>query len=528
MRIILGVAFSLFFGLGIARAQQPERIVLPDLMAVELPAGVTQLAPADPPLRDLLAAAKSGSRPVTADLRDQLGVGAARVTWTAWDGAPGAGKAAAKRTATVFVLPAGFTQAGVSGDENATAGNNATRIGRDNAGHVHMVWVDSGRTGGGTGPVYRRAVVADDGSVQFETPPTYVADGTPSEWNAYPALAIAGDVIHVVWQGGGTAHTRRLVLGSSGYVWGPVRDTGAKSEGRDVGPAILADANTVRIVTPSGIFAISTDGGQTWKAEAVPVPPGQHMKTASLAADPAGGTIVAFSSVVRDTKDTAKNEGSGGYWQLRTIRRRPDGSWTDARDALAAFPAWGEPAGDKDALADWIRIGTDSAGGTHLLWHGTGISHIYGNDQASYAYRTKNGDWSEPMPLVRRDDARGIKFSFAPSLSIDGEQAIAAVFYDVFDGNRWGGFDADLIPLRHGAADSQPQPLTHFIRASIDERTPAFALSDRFPAVAPVPFKAKDGRVWLDVLETLIPMGVADSPKLIVYHRVEVTKMLKP
>jgi hypothetical protein len=497
-------------------------------MSVELPAGVTELAPTDPPLRDLLAAATSGSRPVTTDLHDKLSAGAALVTFTAWDGAPTTGKVAAKRTATVFVLPTGFTQAGVSGDENATAGNNATRIARDSTGYVHMVWVDSGRPGGNAGPVYRRAAVAPDGTVQFETPPTYLADRTPGDWNAYPALTVSGDTVDVVWQGGGIARTRRLVFGSAGYVWGPVRDTGAKSEGRDVGPAILTDANTIQIVTPSGMYAISTDAGATWKTEAIPVPPNQHMKTATLAADPAGGTIVAFSSVVQNIKDTAKGEGSGGYWQLRTIRRTPDGKWTDAQDALAAFPAWGQPTGNNDALADWVRIGSDTTGGMHLLWHGTGVFRIYGNDQATYSYRPANGTWSEPITLVSRDDTRGIKFSFAPSLALDGDHAIAAVFYDVIDGNRWGGFDADLIPLRHGAFAGEPLPLTHFIRASIDAKNPAFALSNRFPSVAPVPFHAPDGRVWLDVLDTFIPMGVDDSPKLLVYQRVDVTKLLKP
>ena len=332
-----------------------------------------------------------------------------------------------------IVLPPGFSQVGMSGDENATAGNNATRIAHDSAGRVHMVWVDSGRDGAKTGPVYRRAKVAADGTVQFEIAPVYVADATPGDWNAYPALAMVGDVVHVVWQGGGTARTRRL----TGDTWGPVVDTGAKSDGRDVGPSIQADATGVRVVTPSGQFAQSTDGGATWKTEPVPLPAGQHMKTASIAADPAGGIVVAFSSDLRDPKDTAKNEGSGGYWQLRTIRRTADGTWTDATDVLGAFPGWGAPMGANDSLADWVRIGTDSAGGQHLLWHGTGISHIYGNDQAYYAYRAPKGPWQTPIPLVRRDDATGVKFSFAPSLTLDGEHVLATVFYDLYDGARW-------------------------------------------------------------------------------------------
>ncbi len=425
------------------------------------------------------------------------------------------------------VLPAGLTQAGLSGDENATAGNNATRIGRDGAGHVHMVWVDSGRQGAQVGPVYRRLTVAPDGAVQFDTPPVYLADKTPGDWNAYPALAIVTNSVFVVWQGGGSARVRRLAIGPSGYIWGPVVDTGAKSEGRDVGPSIQADASGVRIVTAAGQFAISTDGGQTWKAEPVPLPAGQHMKTASLAADPAGGTILAFSSIVHDPKEEGKAQGSGGYWQLRTIRRTPEGQWTNPQDVLGAFPGWAAPVGANDSLADWVRIGSDGAGGLHLVWHGTGISHIYGNDQAYYAYREPKGAWREPIPLVRRDDARGIKFSFAPSLTLDGEQVIVTVFYDIYDGERWAGFDADLVSFRRGVAVGAAVPLTNYVRASITDKRPAAALSSRFPAAALAPYRA-EGHVWLDELETLIPMGIPGSPKLIVYHRVDVSGLLHP
>lgn len=422
-------------------------------------------------------------------------------------------------------LPRGFTQVGVSADENATAGNNATRIARDSAGHVHMVWVDSGRQGMPTGPVYRRLSVAVDGATTFDTDPIYVADKTPGDWNAYPGLSAAGEAVYLVWQGGGTARVRKVTAGPSGYSFGPVVDTGAKSEGRDVGPSILADAAGVRVITPSGQFAISTDGGQTWKTEAVPLPAGHRMKTASLAVDPAGGTILAFSSVVKDPNDNAKNVGSGGYWQLRTIRRTPDGQWTDAQDVLDKFLGWGAPKGENDSLADWVRVASDGAGGLHLSWHGTGISHIYGNDQAYYAYRAPRGAWQEPIPLIHQDAARGIKFSFAPSLTLDGEQVVATVFYDIYDGDRWAGFDADLIPFLRGAANGKPVPLTHFVRASIDEKKPAMAFSSRFPSAAISPYRV-EGKVWLDEVETFIPMGVPGSPKLIVYHRVDAAGLL--
>ena len=79
------------------------------------------------------------------------------------------------------------------------------------------------------------------------------------------------------------------------------------------------------------------------------------------------------------------------------------------------------------------------------------------------------------------------------------------------------------MPFEHGAASGAVLPLTHFVRASIDQKNPALALSSRFPSAALAPYHAPDGHVWLDVLETFIPMGVPGSPKLIVYQRVDVT-----
>ena len=230
---------------------------------------------------------------------------------------------------------------------------------------------------------------------------------------------------------------------------------------------------------------------------------------------------------MKEVKESAKAVGSGGYWQLRTIRRTPEGQWTDAQDVLDKFPGWAAPQGEDDSLADWVRVGSDSAGGLHLLWHGTGISRIYGNDQAYYAYREPKGVWHTPIPLIAQDAARGIAFSFAPSMTLDGEKIVATVFYDIYDGKRWAGFDADLIPFLRGVADGKPVPLTHFVRTSIDEKKPAMALSTRFPSAALAPYRA-DGKVWLDAVETFIPMGVPESPKLIVYHRVDASGMLRP
>ena len=503
-------------------AQGQPKIGLPDLLAVELPEGVAELAPGDPPLRELLASAAGEGRRVTADLRRKLGVGAARVTWSVWAGEPEVGTPLATRAATVFVLPHGMTPAGVSADENATAGNNAVHIARDAAGRAHMVWIDGGRPGAKGGPMYRRG--GADG--HFESPPFMFAEGVPADWNAYPGLFVSGENIDVVWQGGGRAWTRRLSPGAGGLVWGPARDTGAKSDGRDVGPAIASDGKMVHVVTPSGVYAFSADGGQTWRTEQVPVPPGQTPKTASLALDSAGTATVVFSSVVATPKNGA-TEGTGGYWQLRIVQRLLDGRWVGAADALGEFPVWGEPLPRQDILADWVRVGVDRFRGLHLTWHGTATSHLYANDHAYYAYKPSGSGWRQPVTLFPPNPGLGIKFSFAPSLTVDGERAFATVFYDVFAGERWGGFDAVAVPLYDGAPVGAPLPVSQFVRGAIDKKTPEFALSTRFPAAAPSLYRGADGRTWLDLLETLVPMGVPDAAKLIVWHRVDVGAVAK-
>ena len=106
-------------------------ITLPEILTVELPPGVAQVGPGDSPLRELLSAAHSGSSRVTSDLQRKVGPGPVRVTWTAWDGPPKLGRLVATRTARIIILPAGMSPAGTSGDENATAGNNAVHIARD-------------------------------------------------------------------------------------------------------------------------------------------------------------------------------------------------------------------------------------------------------------------------------------------------------------------------------------------------------------------------------------------------------------
>src|ERR1019366_2233357 len=91
-----------------AHAADTPEITLPDVLAVELPKGVSQIGPADSPLRELLNSAHDGSKKISFDLQRKVGVGPLRVPWSAWDGPVGSGKTAATRTERLFVLPFGM------------------------------------------------------------------------------------------------------------------------------------------------------------------------------------------------------------------------------------------------------------------------------------------------------------------------------------------------------------------------------------------------------------------------------------
>jgi hypothetical protein len=502
--------------------------VLPEPLAIELPEGAKEIAPTEAPLRELLAAAKYGQRTVTNDLSHAVGLGPTRITWMAWDDASATGKPVAKASATLFVLPPGVAPVGLAGDEDATGGNNATKIARDSDGLVHMVWIDSARPGRGNRVLYRRAAVGPGGAVHWETEPIRVDDTASEAWNAYPGLAISGRSVHIAWQSGDTARYRRLDHDGT-WTWGPVRNLEARSVGRDIGPAIAAMGNVIHIATPSGVDAVSADNGESWKADPIPLPAGLMVKTLTVVLDSSAVAHFAFSAIVHGPKNASAKAGSGGYWELRYIRRNRDGTWVDAQNVLAGRREWAEPAGDDDVLADWARLLVGEDGSLHLTWHGTAVSRIYANDRAYYARREANGPaawrdgWETPLLLRPPDAAAGIKFSFAPSIALDKGLAMPLVFYDVYDGDRWAGFDAAARLIRFGKLEGKPLPVAGWVRASIDEHQPDAALSARFPAAAPSLFHAPEGHIWLDVLETLIPVGIADAPKLIAYQRVDVT-----
>lgn len=559
------------------RAAAAPDIVLPDPLAVELPEGVDSLGADDPPIKALIAAAHAdaadqgisiagtgaagtgvagtpvagtgvagtgvvrtpvaGTRITAALPRDRLGVGVWRVIWSAWDGDasdhpvapdhPVAGDhPLARREAFLYVVPHGMTPVGVSGKSNAGAGNNATHIARDGGGYVHMVWTDSWRPGAHDDAVYRRAQMLPDGTLRFDGETRDLGDH-PSSWTAMPALALVGDTVHFVWQDGGTAHYRSLTRDGAAWRWSAEVDTKAPSYGRDTGPSIAADANAVHILTPAGSYTTSRDGGRTWTTEAVPFGSDQHVKTASLTLDAEGRALAASSSVVSGPENLSDEHGSGGYWTIRLERRIVPGVWEAIPGPLDGRPEWAAPAQpNQDVLADWVRVLEDQKGGIHVTWHGTAVSRIYANDRAYYAWRSPDGTWRTPVALREPDPGRGIGWSYAPALTLDGDRALALLFYDMHAGHQDRGFDSELRLFEAGQPVAAAFPVTGFAARSIATGEPTTALSAWFPGTAPSLFRAADGRIWADVLVTLVPNGVP-APALIVWQRLDLTDWLK-
>ena len=502
-----------------ASAQTSAQIVLPEPFAVEMPAGAALLPADSGRLYDLLTAASAGKLRVTSDLNHPVGTGPTSVTFTARDGA----RAVGTRKAALFVLPSGFAPVGRSADENATAGNNAAHIVSDSAGRVHMIWTDSGRQGALVGAKYRRARIDEVGAVVWETAEIPLAGEVQADWNAYPALAVDGEGVDFVWQNHGHLQHRRLAPSGGALVWGAIHDTGLPSDGRDTGPSVVTSGNTIAAIVPSGAVAISRDAGQSWTVEKIAILAGERVKTASLARGADGTLHAAMSVMTRQSTKTEGQGGGGGYWQLLVAVRSAAGEWSAPNDVLAGLPSWAPPPPNEDALADWVRIEVDAAGAEHLAWHGTAVSREYGHDQSWYARRGSASEVLAPVALAPTDMAHGVKYSFAPSLTLDGDHALLLTFFDVFGGDHWAGFDSQLVVFGRGKKQGTPLPITEFSRRSIAAADPRIELSARFPSAAPKLRRGADGHVWLDVLHTLKPLSVEGEAALVVYQRVDLT-----
>jgi hypothetical protein len=526
LHVLLAALCTAWFSRCPGWAGAPD-IVLPDPLAIELPAGVTAIGVDDPSMRELIARVRADAYRVTAALpRPRIGVGVWHVIWSAWDG-EAADYPAARRESWLFVLPHGMTPVGASGGANAIAGNNTAHIGRDAGGAVHMVWYDAWRNTPREGANYRRARILPDGTVHFDTDPIPLGQHAGT-WSSMPTLAVVGDTVHFAWQAGDTLHYRSLTRDHDDWRWSDEIDTKIASPGHDTGPSIAADANGVHILTPAAIYASSSDGGRTWVAEPVPFGADQKVKTVSLTLDNRGRPLAAASSVVISPEHYSEAQGGGAYWTVRLARRMAPGVWQAVPGPVDGHPDWAAPnRPDQDVLCDWVRVLEDRASGIHVAWHGTAVSRIYGNDRAYYAWRSPEGVWQAPVSLHEPDPDRGTGFSYAPSLLLDGERALTLSFHAMHAGRLDRGFDSELHVFRDGKSLAPELPVTRFAETSIITGEPENALSAWFPGLAPVLVSGGgDGRIWADILLSLAPTGVP-APTLIVWERLDLTAWLK-
>ncbi len=523
-------------------------ITLPPMPGLELPAGMSKGIPAEAtPMKDLLASATAGALRVTHDRAGYVfPVGRTRVTWTAWEGEPHASAARAVKSGNVYVFPAGLTPVGLTLDDHATAGNHAAKVVRDAAGRIHLAWLDAGRPGTGDRVMYRRGVQDPaTGAVRWETDAQVVAEAAS---DSHVAVAASPHAVHFAWFQEGTTRYRRLVERDGSWTFEWPRDTRAEGGKWDNGPDLAVHGDDeIHVLTARGAYAVSINGGTVWMRDKVPVPSGTEIKGPALAVDAAGNAHVVFTAMVRGTKfsDWRYHEPNGAYWELRYVRRQPDGKWVDAQGILAAFPEWRDFNADKvgnddrdssdgdndawDSLADWADVEVDDASTIHVAWHGPVNGHIFGNDEAYYTRRPASGAgawgaWDAPTALYPKDPADGHYFSYAPSLCADAKAGLtlAVVFFETTPGHPGTPgdtgsemFDSILRVIKDGKLAAAPVALTSMA---------AHGMSTWFPCAAPRLFRHPNGKAWLDVLQTtLTPKGSGDPFYFVLYQRVEVT-----
>jgi hypothetical protein len=509
---------------------RPVGITLPEVLAIELPAAdMTEIAPAASPLRELLDSAAASGLRVTHDQAGPLPVGATSVTWTGWRSLTGADVAETTRSAFVYVFPFGQTPAGVSQRRDATGGNNSSKVIRDAEGKVHVAWLDADRPGTVSGVFYRRGVhdVAT-GAFTWDGPPVRVSpERSPAE---HLGLAASPGAIHFAWYAHERAWYRRLVHAGGAWRFDPIRETGATGRAGDTGPSIAVRGDDeVHVLTYTGRYAVSKDGGVRFAVEQVPWPPGGKKKNPALAIDAQGNIHVVFVLLAR-----ALDQGRGSYWQLWYIRREAGGRWVDPHEILTASPEWRDGGLSRDVLADWPDIAVDARGDIHVAWHGTANTGAYGRDEPFYIRRPaigrgEWGAWEPPTSLRPVNRAGRQSFGFAPSLSMDpaADGVVATVFFETPDLPR-GVFDSDAVLLRSGRIAAPPVALSRMAETALRQGKTADALSAWFPTAAPHLFRSPDGRVWLDVLYTAHTPEPHQSSSYVIYQRRDITELVNP
>jgi len=381
--------------------------------------------------------------------------------------------------------------------------------------------------------MYRRGTQDEDtGVITWSGPAIDISDGTAVE-RCFPALAVSDDAVHFAWRGtGNEVHYRRLRRDGGGWNFESVRVTGADGNSSDNGPdiAVYGD-DEIHVIARSMEYAYSRDGGLSWDAEDLSsrLPPGNiGFKYPALTVDPRGHVHVLVTSRLRDN-----------YWPLWYMHReRPTtggpGGWLEEHHPFSDKPDWQDPgAGGPDLFLDWVDIESDDAGNLHIGWHGTFFTGVFAQDDAFYATRAfvDDGDaaaWSDPQALHRANPGTNF-FSFTPSIATDSaSDSTFAVFMikalGLAPADNYDDLDSGLRILRNGS----------FIDNALSGSGDYIALSDAanwsvatwWPTTAPRLHRHPSGRVWLDVLQSMLHGASSDDFALIVHQRYEVTEVL--
>ncbi len=508
---LIAAAAGLAFATGPGSAQQPATseappaIFLPEPFAIELPIGARgSLAPNETPLADLLGAAIAGPLRVTHDLIAPAKLGVTPITFTAWAGAPNASAVVTRTTMPLLMLPYGQTPIGVSVDERASASNNIARVVRDEAGTLHVAWLEA-RPGGRISVMYRRGPGRQGSTeAQWDVPAQSLSDERTVSWNAYVGLTVIRGGVMASWQGADGIVLRRIMTIPGGWRMEPPIVTRIPSAGHEMGPALVARGDEIAMLTPAGLLARSSDRGATWISEQTPFPPGKQPKNTAMDADSQGRLHIAFAWMIDDQ-----------YWELRYVRRETNGTWADAQNVLADVPRWQRPTDAGQVLADFPSIRIDHRDGIHVAWHGTATTRKFGADETHYRYRAAAAGggweaWRAEQTLWPNDPARS-QGAYGPTLTLDPatDTVIALSFF--VDG---GGFEhTGLRFLRGGELRGDPLVLS---KLRTDGAT--MPVWYWFPSALPAIHRPAAGGAWIDVLQNVQVRGEQKPPHVIVYQ----------
>jgi hypothetical protein len=497
-----------------SRSATPD-ILLPEPFAVELPAGRSHLATDDPLVQDLLKGIQAGGDRISiAFPREHIGPGAWRVILSAWT-AGVRDRPVARREAVLVVLPHGMTPVANTGYFSTP------HIVRDADGLIHMVWTDAWRAGAREGAMYRRGIELPGGTVRFDTDIQDLGVNR-GNWTAMPALAAFGHTIHFAWQADASIRYRSLTRDRGNWHWSDEVDTKAAALSRELGPAIAADADTVSILSADGHYLASRDGGHGWTTETVPFAADARLGTVSLTSDASGRLLAAAGALANDPGTT-----TGVGRTLRLARRIGTGPWQALAgpiDGRAECTAQSGP--QADAICDAFRVLEDPSGTMHA---GFLAAPAGGSDlpvQAYYAWRPSGGDWRPPMPLLLPYPLHGPVWATTVDLALEQDATVLLVGFELHNGWRYRGNDAQLELFRDGILRAPPLPVTSFIRDAMTRSEPAAALSAVALSLAPTLLHTPDGHIWADVLMILKPSAAA-APGVVVWQRLDLTDWLR-